>query len=50
MDESLQVKNLYKKLISSEYHFFPKNGRIKMIKNHGVYIIYDQSDRGVTCR
>lgn len=41
IDEPTLIKNLHKKLILSDYHIFPKKGKINITEKHGVYIIYN---------
>lgn len=40
LSESDLIKNLFAKLISSDYHVFPLRGKIDLTEKHGVYIIY----------
>jgi len=34
------IKDYYKNLMASDFHHFPKKGRVKVTDNHGVYIIF----------
>jgi len=40
LEEPEIIKNLFKKLIPSEFQIFPERGKINVTNNHGVYIIY----------
>lgn len=44
INEPALIKNLYKKLILSDYHIFPKKGKINITEKHGVYIIYNPNN------
>lgn len=42
--ESQTIKKLFENLISTNFHFFPTKGKIKVTDNHGVYIIYNSDN------
>ncbi len=44
LNESEIIKDLFEKLISSEYHIFPARGKINITEKHGVYIIYNPNN------
>ena len=41
LNEPVIIKNLFEKLISSEYHVFPARGKINLTEKHGVYIVFN---------
>ena len=44
LNESEIIKDLFEKLILSEYHVFPARGKINITEKHGVYIIYNPNN------
>lgn len=42
--ESDIIRKLFEKLISSDFHVFPENGKINVTEKHGVYIIFSPTD------
>lgn len=38
------IKDLFKKLVLSDFHIFPEKGKLSITNNHGVYIIYSPNN------